>query len=200
MELQQEAVHADLAEYLPSLRAAVADAVSEYNSYDAGLRRVHSRRSVASLIHDHIVNNIAQFAEGNPEAALHSVSNLWVLSFSKGYLIRFKKVDEARLPFGHRTKQVRDFRSHQQLNGLPRAVNLDLGYDLDSEGMLRSVYLICPASVTTNMWESELRDDGAQSVVVSLFGNPVEPQGATLLPKKRSVKDEAESGDGDSGA
>jgi len=200
MEIQQEDVHTDLAAYLPSLRAGVADAVGKYNGYDAGLRRVHSKRSTASLIHDHIVDNMARFAESEPEVELHLVSNLWVLSFPQGYLIRFKKVGRAKLAAGHVTKQVRRFRNHQQLDGLPKAINLDLSYELDGDGMLRAVYLICPASVTANMWDSELVDDGARPIVVSLFGNPVEPQGATLLPKRKGGKNEAESGDGDPGA
>jgi hypothetical protein len=200
MEIQQEDVHTDLAEYLPSLRAGIADAVGKYNGYDAGLRRVHSKRSTASLIHDHIVENMARFAESAADVELRNVSNLWVLSFPQGYLIRFKKVGAAKLAAGHPTKQVKKVRNHQQLDGLPKAINLDLSYELDDDGMLRAVYLICPAGVGSNMWDSELVGDGARPIMVSLFGTPVEPQGATLLPKRKVWKNEAKSGDGDPGA
>lgn len=201
MEIQQQAVHAELDAYLPALRAGVETAVTKYNGmYDAGLRKVHSKRSTASVIHDHIVDNMAHFAEGSDGIELRLVSNLWILSFPEGYLIRFKKVGRSRLASGHRTGQVKRFRNHEQLEGLPKTVNLDLSYELDDEGMLRAVYLICPAGVSANMWDSELTDDGARPVVVSLFGTPSEPQGATLLPKKREKKDEIESGDGNSSA
>lgn len=202
MEIQQEAVHAELAGYLPDLRAGVAEAVASYNETEPRLRRIHSRRSTASLIHDHIVANMARFAEDRPGVQLRSNQNLWVLSFPEGYLIRFKKVGRKKLASGHKTRQVRRFRNHQQLEGLPSAVSLDLSYELSDDGMLRAVYLICPAGVSSNMWDSELKDDGARSVVVSLFGTPndMEPQGATLLPKKRGGKDEAEPGDGNTGA
>jgi len=197
MEIQQEVVHADLAPYLSALRLGVEKAVTEYHAgYDAGLRKVHSKRSAASLIHDHIVDNMAKFAEVQIGVELRVASNLWLLSFPEGYLIRFKKVGRKMLASGHRTRQVRKFRNHQQLDGLPPAISLDLSYELNDEGKLAAVYLICPAGTEANMWDSELRSDGARPVVVSLFGTPSEPQGATLLPKKRDKKDETQSGDG----
>ena len=202
MEIQQRAVHADLANYLPSLRERVVGAVNIYKAkYDTALKRIHSKRSVASLIHDHIVHNMAEFAETTPGVSLCNSKNLHILTFPEGYIIRFKKVGNSKLPSGWKTGQVKDFRNHRGLDGLPPAVCLDLSYQLDAMGNLHAVYLICPAGVWSNMWDSELREDGARPVVVSLFGEPTEPQGATLLPKKKKDSGrETQSGDGDTGA
>jgi len=201
MEVQQEVVHSELGPYLSGLRGSVAAAVEAYEkNYEGAMRRIHSKRSAASIIHDHIVYNMAEFAENREGVELRWLANLWLLSFPEGYLVRFKKVGSAKLPAGYRTKQVRKYRNHQQLDGLPKSVNLDLSYQLDSLGKLQAVFLICPSGTSSNMWHSVVNDDGARPVVVSLFGTPTEPQGATLLPKKRDTKDDSQSSDGDSSA
>lgn len=201
MEIQQEAVQSDLANYLPSLRERVVEAVAAYKAeYDAAVKRIHSKRSVASLIHDHIVHNMAHFAETTPGASLRNLRNLYILTFPEGYNIRFKKVGSDKLAAGWKTRQVTNFRTHQDLEGMPPGICLDLSYQLNVTGDLHAVYLICPSGVWSNMWEAELTDEGARPVVVSLFGEPTELEGATLLPKKKDVGNEAQSGDGDTGA
>lgn len=202
MEIQQEQVHNDLAAYLPSLRSAVSAAVGAYSDqYSSGVRRVHSPRTRASAIHDHIVDNMAAFADLHDGVSLEETQNLWLLSLHNGYLLRFKKVGRSRIAAGHRTGQHKRFRNQQQLDGLPKAINLDLSYELDEVGALRAVYLICPSGSYSNMWDSEINTEGARPIVVSLFGTPpTDPEGATLLPKKRDKKDETQSGDGGSSA
>jgi hypothetical protein len=199
VEISQSKVHEDLAEYLPSFRTAVAAAVSGYEAgYSPRQRTIHTRRSRASLIHDHIVANIAKAAEGWDDVKLVESKMLWLVSIP-GYLIRIKKVGPSKLPSGHRTRQVRRLRSHKQLDGLPQAISLDLSYELNQQtGELRKVYLICPSGVYGNMWDSELESSGETTpVVVSLFNAPAstDPSGATLRPKK-GRNDEAEPGDG----
>ena len=201
MEIQQSTVQADLANYLPRLREGIAQAVDEYGSkYDSALKRIHSKRSVASLIHDHIVAKMSEFAEVTSGVSLTSSKKLWILTFPEGYILRFKKVGTDKMPSGHKTQQVKNFRNHRGLDGLPPAVCLELSYQLNATGNLHAVYLICPSGTWSNMWDSEILDDGARPVVVSLFGEPTEHEGATLLPKKREVGNEAQSGDGDTGA
>lgn len=201
MEIQQSTVQSDLAAYLPDLRQHVMRAVDDYKErYESSLRVVHSKRSVASLIHDHIISNMAKFAEANPGVEIRSSKNLWILTFPQGYIVRFKKVGSSKLPSGWKTGQVKGFRNQRGIDGLPPAICLDLGYQLNSTGDLHAVYLICPAGVWSNMWDSVLTEDGARPVVVSLFGEPTEPQGATLQPKKKDTGRETQSGDGDIGA
>jgi hypothetical protein len=202
MEIQQDQVHADLEVYLPALREAVATAVGAYSQqYSSGLRRIHSQRSRASLIHDHIVDNVSMFADQSDGVELIESQKLWLLSFANGYLIRFKKVGRSRIAAGHRTGQVKRFRNQKQLDGLPKAINLDLSYELDVVGALLAVYLICPSGSYSNMWDSEIGMEGARPIVVSLFGTPpTDPEGAKLLPKKRDQKDGTQSGDGGSSA
>lgn len=114
MEIQQGVVQSDLADYLPRLRERVVGAVDAYRAeYDAALKRIHSKRSVASLIHDHIVHNMAEFAEATPGVSLHNSKNLYILTFPQGYMVRFKKVGNSKLPSGWKTGQVRDFRNHR---------------------------------------------------------------------------------------
>lgn len=200
MEVQQQAVHSDLEMFLPRLRNSIESAVAAYNGdYSAAQHRLHSKRSTASVIHDHIVHNMAALAETADGVELTWSKNLWMLQFRAGYLIRFKKVGSSKIAAGHRTRQVKKYRNQQQLENLPPSVNLDLGYELDKESKLAAVYLICPSGTWSNMWESELLDTGALPVVVSLFGTPPkDPEGAKLLPKKRDKKYETQSGDDDS--
>lgn len=201
MEISQEVVESDLASYLPDLRCRVARALADYTiEYAPKLRRVHSKRTKASLVHDHIVEKMAEFAESTPGVVLRNCQNLWVLTFPQGYIVRFKKVGPFKLPSGHKTRQVRNFRNHVGLEGLPPAICLDLSYQLDESGDLHGVYLICPSGTSSNMWDSEITDDGARPIVVSLFGEQIEPQGATLQPRKRDKIRESESGDGNSSA
>lgn len=201
MEIKQAVVQTDLAGYLPSLRQGIVEAVAEYeSSYSSALKRIHSKRSVASLIHDHIVAKMAEFAENTSGVHLTSSKKLWVLSFPEGYIVRFKKVGSNKLPSGHKTQQVKDFRNHRGLDGLPPSICLELSYQLKITRELHAVYLICPSGTWSNMWDSEILDNGARPVVVSLFGEPTDLEGATLQPKKRGVKNEAQSGDGDTGA
>lgn len=201
MEISQESVESDLSAYLPALRHQVAKALVDYTGqYDAALRRAHSKRSMASVVHDHIVANMSEFAETTPGVMLRLSKNLWILTFAEGYIVRFKKVGSRKLPSGHKTGQVRDFRNQRGIDGLPPAICLDLSYELNATGSLHAVYLICPSGINSNMWDSEITDDGARPIVVSLFGEPTEPQGATLQPKKRGTERETQSGDGDTGA
>lgn len=204
MEIEQDVVHAELADHLPQLRRMIDRAVAAYKTeYSADVRRIHSRRSRASVIHDHIVHNAAEFAENEAAVELRELSHLWLLVFENGYVLRFKKVDSRKLPAGHKTQQVLKYRSQQQLDGIAPSINLDLSYQLDLEGNIHAVYLICPAGAYSNMWDSVLTADGTKPVVVSLFGDKsnipaAEPQGAKITTKKRGTPNETESGDGNS--
>jgi hypothetical protein len=204
MEIQPEDVHNALAPYLPALRRMVLQAANDYAQYSAEQRKVHTTRSKASLIHDHFFSRAKAFADQESGVRFEERAHLCMLVFDAGFVIRFKKVDRDLLPAGHHTQQVLMFRTHQQLGEIPRSINLDLSYEEDGLGKLRSVFLICPSGPKSNMWVSELHEAAIETKVVSLFGaaqhNNDEPSGAKITTKRRGKGDEAKSGNGDSGA
>ncbi len=179
----------------------VHQAVADYATYAPEQRKIHTSRSKASLIHDHFCSRAKAFAEQGGGVRFEELSHLCMLVFSSGIVIRFKKVDRNLLPSGHHTQQVLKFRTHQQLGEIPASINLDLGYEEDILGNLQSVFLICPSGPKSNMWVSELREDAAETTVVSLFSagqhNNDEPTGAKIATKQRDKGDETQSGNGD---
>lgn len=202
MEIRESDVRNDIGKHFPALYALAVEAVSTYrNKYSKALHREHSKRSRASCVHDHFVAGAARFAEDTDGVRLVESMHLWVLYFDAGYSIRFKKLDDDKLPStGQLTQQVIKYRNQQPLDGIPDSKHLDLGYQLNEAGELHKVYLVCPSGIKANQWDQELEDDGAASVVVNLFDTmPSDDHGGRIVPKKPK-DDKTESGDGDIGA
>lgn len=204
MEIQPDVVHEALAPYLPGLRQMVFQAVADYGKYTPEQRKIHTTRSKASIIHDHFFSHAKLFAAMAEGVRFEERAHLWMLVFDVGFVIRFKKVGRDLLPAGHLTQQVLKFRTHQQLDEIPRSVNLDLSYEEDVLGNLQNVLLICPSGPKSNMWVSELHEEAVETKVVSLFGaahhNQDEPSGASITTKRREKGNETQSGNGDSSA
>lgn len=206
MGVTPDEVERDLGSLFPRLYAIAKEAVGTYRSegYSPRIRKDHSKRSRASLIHDHWVAAASRLQEEFPDLRLELIQHLWVLCVGSRYAIRFKMVDDDKLPAaGHLTGQTIRFRNQLPLDGLeePPGHNLEIGYQLDSLGQLHRVFLISPSGNQSNEWEYELSDNGAAAVVVSLFPRPAaDPGAAQIVPKKPEKFHETEPGDGNSGA
>lgn len=205
MGKRESDVRRDLGGHFGNLYKMVRESVDTYNdSYPASLKKAHSKRSRASLIHDHFFEQAAIFAEPRQDILrLVESRNLWMLFFQVGYSMRFKKVDEDRIAGGHITDQLENYRCQFEVEGIPSSVHLDLSYQLSNDLQLSNVYVICPSGVQTNAWELEITPNDARSVVVDLFpesptdGSSIE--GGKITPKEKSI-DESESGNDDSSA
>jgi hypothetical protein len=203
MGISEADVRRDLGEHFHALHELVGKAVDTYNSYPASLKKAHSKRSRASLIHDHFLEHAAAYAERRQESVrLVETKHLWVFYFQTGYAMRFKKVDDEKMTAGQLTEQVRNFRSQADVVGIPISTHLDLGYQLTELGQLAHVYIVCPSGIQSNAWDVEITATDVKSVVVNLFPPPKatdEPvTGGKVIPKTRDT-DESESGNDDPG-
>jgi hypothetical protein len=197
VEIQQDEVQAALAADLTQLRGLVLRAADIYQGdYPAHLRRSH-------LIHDHFVDLAAHYAENRSDVDLVEVNQFWILVYRAGYALSFKKLRRGRRSSGRLTGQRRRFRGQEALDGLPRMVNLELGYRTDIQGQVKDIFVVCPSGDDANMWEFRLDESGAVPNVVSLFGKKqpaLQPDaGGTTISSKRSKRNETQSGDGNPG-
>lgn len=148
-------------------------------------------RSRASCIHDLMLREAARYT------VLAEGVRLFERNLMKGIIIdgriaiRFKKLDEEGFSRGHYTKQVEEFRSQCQLDGIDAAHHLELGYVLNhNETEISEVRLVCPSGRGVAWW-ARLEDEGMQPAVFDLL--PVDPAphsgdgGAIITPKDAGV-------------
>jgi len=187
---REEAIDA-LSKHLPAFYQVVMGAWNDYMSYPIEKRIVHSPRSRASLIHDHMIDRATKYAIRETDVHIIERSKLYLFVFGDNIAIRFKKFDEKLEPRNQPSNQVYKFRHQEQLPGVRAAHNLEAGYILaDDEQSVRAIHLVCPTGNKPH-WEILLTEETQTTMVEDLFSNKVpekdETGGAKVVPRRKAT-------------
>jgi hypothetical protein len=165
-----------LGRHLPAFYRCVDGAWTDYMSYPIEKRIIHSERSRASLVHDHMVDRASQYAAREEGVEIMERSGLHLFVFGGTIAIRFKKFDEDLRTRNQPTEQVKRFKAQYSLIGVPDAHNLESGYILSPDGQsIKAIHLVCPSG-TGIYWDVLLTESEQTSVVQDLFGKSLETE------------------------
>ncbi|MGF6641598.1 hypothetical protein [Paraburkholderia sp. MM6662-R1] len=189
-----------LTPYLGMMRTLCMDSWADYGSrYSDTVRAIHNSTTRANIVHDHWVDRAARFAEATEGADLVDVNRLKVLVIGSPvgvFAIRMKKMDGELRTANVSTGQVRDFKNQEQLDGMPGACHLELGYTLNSAATeIDAVYLVCPSGEGI-AWSLRLLAESVETVMADLYEQRLadetadEDEGAILLPRRPAVVEE----------
>ena len=172
---QQEAIQI-LEKHFSAFYGCVDGAWQDYVSYPIEKRVVHSPRSRASLVHDHMVDRATKYAARESEVQIIEKKGLYLFVFGGHIAVRFKKFDEELKTSNQPSTQVQNFKNQMQLPGVPAAHNLESGYILSNDAQsLAAVHLVCPSG-TGVYWDILLAAESQTGVVQDLFAKRVEDQ------------------------
>ncbi len=144
-------------------------------SYPIEKKVVHSARSRASLVHDHIIDRTAKYAARTQEVQIVEKRGLFLFVFDGQIAVRFKKFDEDLKTSNQPSGQVQQFKNQMQLPGVQAAHNLESGYILTADAQaLSAVHLVCPSG-TGVYWDILLTAQAQTGVIQDLFANRIAP-------------------------
>lgn len=146
-------------------------------------------RSRASCLHNLIIREASRYAAQREDVRVFERSLMKGIVIDDRIAIRFKKLDEESLSRGHYTRQVREFRSQRQLDGIDAAHHLEIGYVLNrDETEIAEVRVVCPSGRSVAWW-ARLDETGIQPVVFDLLApnDPSGDGGAIVKPKTPAV-------------
>ena len=138
---QKELTEKELAPHLAKVQACVLSGVEDYLTNYSSHHHLHSPRSRASLVHDHIVDRIKNAFPSNIV-----VQRGLTLLFINGFAIRFKKFRGKRMRTSNiPTQQTLQFNNQLELEGLGRKVtHLNAGYLANEFWTDFECYITCP--------------------------------------------------------
>lgn len=126
--MEQEKARTLLGPYLGTLRSVVQGGFSDYLKAYAPTAYLHSARTRASLIHDHIVERARRAFDQSEIHYLH-IHQRNLFDFRGAFLIQFKKLDERLMPSNYPTQTAWDFAAQEDLQDIPSVLpRLTVGY------------------------------------------------------------------------
>ena len=171
--IEQNDAIAILHGHMPAFYGVVDGAWQDYVSYPIEKRIVHSPRSRASVVHDHMVDRAAKYAARESGVQIVEKSGLYLFVFGGQIAVRFKKFDEELRTRNQPSGQVEQFKNQMQLPGVKAAHNLESGYILSSDGQsIAAVHLVCPSG-TGVYWDVLLTASTQVGVVQDMFANKI---------------------------
>ena len=171
--IEREEAIAILGGHLPAFYRVVSGAWDDYMSYPIDKRIVHSVRSRASLVHDHMIDRASRYA--TQESGVHILERrkLYLFVFDRRIAIRFKKFDEDLRTSNQPSKQVHQFKHQRQLQGVEAAHNLEAGYIVGADGQsIQAIHLVCPSG-NRAYWDVLLTESTQTTVIEDLFAKKV---------------------------
>jgi hypothetical protein len=135
-----------LGSHLKRIRDCIVRAFQKYVSDYRSVALVHTSRSRASVIHDHMIANARESFAGDDGIRIFSKSGLSLINVKDSLLLRFKKMDKKKHTHNIPTQQSFLFRAQLELPGIPAELtHLEAGYVLnDLQTGLDGVYITCP--------------------------------------------------------
>lgn len=166
----------------------VLGGASDYFLYEPEKKRVHSKRSRASLIHDHVIDRILKGFEEMQGAQLFRRQGRYLLSVNDSYLASIKKLDKSMRARGIRTGQAVAFIGQLPLFDMPPGVtHLILGYRLnDLQTGIEGVYIMCPDGDAVS-WH--LRIGGPEMLQLPMEVAPSTPK-MPGMPQRAKLKED----------
>lgn len=136
------------------IRAVISQSVKEpfdiyRNAYPPAVRAVHTKRTKASILRDHMVDCAIRGFSGISGASTVAKRGYVLIHVRGKALLRFKKLSRGsvKLARNYPTSQARDFASNlpMLIRGLPEETRFDVGYSLNQDGTWwETISISCP--------------------------------------------------------
>lgn len=153
----RDAVLGTLRPYLLMIEASIRNGWSDYSSQYADVAHLHSARTRASLVHDHVIDRIRRATDEAGLLRLARHRGLYLLVVEGLLVVRFKKLDR-RLRASRAWTAQGMYKQEWMFADLPPVVKLQAGYQLDSTNSdLARVMLTCPDGNWVH-WSVELEE------------------------------------------
>lgn len=154
--------------YKTRLRECVTHAWKDYESQYGPMRHIHTPRTRANIVHDHMVHHAKRLFESDTDVSMYEVKGLFLVEIGGQLHVRFKKLDEDKRHHNYPTPQNLEFWEQLFLPGMPHLIRLVAGYELnDLQTDINAVYITCPNG-SCNAWYFELENEIAQAEIVEL--------------------------------
>lgn len=175
-----------LTQHIPLLRSCILDAWQQ--SLTIPFRHNYELRTKSSLMRDLIVANVKEKFSSIAGTKLLQANKLFFLEIDS-YLIRFKKLDDNRLPRNYQTPQAVALERQQlEIPGTNGRVFLTAGYMTDSfETKIVSAFLTCQRG-KSNDWEIML--GGEEHGFITLPTQQSLDEFITIRPRKELIEKE----------
>jgi len=188
-----EAVQAKLGPYVEAIVACFRLGLEDYVREYASVRSVHSKRTQASLIHDHIVRRLQErfgfLSDAEGDLAVHRKGNLVQLIFRCGeFKLRIKKLGNGYRPKNIPTQTVINFNLQTSFDAIPEPINLYVGYrPRDDVSLVSSEIVCCCPNGNTMAWawqvdKGDTDSDRTDNVI------PLREKDAATKKKRRAKK------------
>lgn len=147
------------AEVINSCRDAVQIGFSEYAIQYGHVAFNHDNRTIANIIHCHIVE-AAKVQVCGPDVEFRFLAHRNIFILRNRVILVFKKLDENLHSQNYQTRSAKNFNAQEELEGIP--VNLprvEIGYVQDSIGAtIVGIYAVCRQGNNVD-WSINLHDD-----------------------------------------
>ncbi|MBL9004709.1 MAG: hypothetical protein JNJ46_10700 [Myxococcales bacterium] len=177
-----------VAPHVHNLRECVNGGWCQYRrDYSAELRKVHSARARASVVHDHIVQTAVRNLEGVPgiRVPLYHSGRPLLIEIDKKLTVRFKKLDNERRPRNIMTRQQRGLLAQATLPHIEGTMHLVVGYELDQlQQNIAHISLLCPHPTRLSpLWDLPLDDrlNGFDSMPLFTHATQAQDNPANLI-------------------
>lgn len=188
----QDDVVAILSPHLEIIRQCISSAWEDYMRECNSIRHKTTPRSRASIVHDNMVFNAKALFDDVTGVRYLDNKGLFLLIFDERIRLRFKKLDEDKMPHNIPTQQTMSFLEQMDLPGIPQATNIIAGYELNSlQTEISTICLTCPNG-SSNAWCIELMPTSAD--VIELSSSPVVHDGAVEIKIKDIQEREEQDG------
>jgi len=147
------------AETLNLCRVAVETGFSDYADKYGHVAYIHNNRTVATIIHDHIVE-AAKVKVCGPEVEFKYLAHRNIFILRGAVILVFKKLNENLHSQNYPTRSARNFNAQEELEGIPANLpRIEVGYVADSIGAsIVGIYAVCRQGNKVD-WSFNLYDD-----------------------------------------
>lgn len=142
------------------------------------IRHAFTPRTRANIMHDLMILNAQDKFAGIKNVKLHHIGGVFFIEINRNIFLRFKKLNENKMPSNIPTQQTRKLLYQEELPGmLPHPTILVVGYELNRFQIdIRAVTITCPNG-STNAWDFELNMTSGEILEVTelITGPPPTP-------------------------
>lgn len=161
MSISSEEAKLILEPHVENLQMCVSMGLKEYSDAYSGYRSLHSPWTRASLVRDHIVEQVKKVFDEIEGIKIIQKRGLLLVSIEGKLLLRFKKFDRRMLTRNNPTQQAFRFSEQLSIPGFPpAATNINVGYmpnELWTD--VFKVLITCPNGSASINWYIDITSD-----------------------------------------
>jgi len=179
--------------HLGQIYDAIKGAWYTYGELYDHSRHVHSLRTRANIVYDHMAFNAREAFVNESDVKIMDINGLFLLNFAGRVLLRFKKLNEDKMPSNLPTLQTIEWFEQLSLPSMPEAIRVVAGYELNSlQTDIKAVYVTCTAGPRKKWYFELTAPQMAEVVDISGIAKP-------STPTKRVSAKKAEEAIGEDG-